>query len=165
MYKILKARICFAKQKCDHECWYSIGKKTQRHIGLRSRNHILAVSTSVHCINGFECANHIVKTETAGPNPQQQCYWLFQVVSPAFSPAQLTSTDPKQHTTKNTRNLLQIKFVLTENKESSYQTWPSRLFGCIFPTNSAFSRPIGASRPQAQHMREFDIFCEILAHQ
>ena len=90
---------------------------------------------------------------------------FFKCVSPAFSPAQLTSTDPKQHTTKNTRNLLQIKFVLTENKESSYQTWPSRLFGCIFPTNSAFSRPIGASRPQAQHMREFDIFCEILAHQ
>jgi hypothetical protein len=141
-------------------------KKTPKHVGLKSRNRILAVSTSVHCINGFEFANHIGQNRNSWAEPSTTVLpTYFKFESPAFSPAQLTSTDPKQHTTKNTRNLLQIIFVLTENKESLHQTWPSRLFGCISPTNSAFSRPIGAALPHDQHVREFDIFCEVLAHQ
>jgi hypothetical protein len=39
----------------------------------------------------------------------------FECVLPAFSPAQLTSTDPKPATIKNTRNLSQKTFVRTEN--------------------------------------------------
>ena len=98
------------------------------------------------------CKSHQLKQKQQTQSLNNHGIDFCECVLSLFSPAQLTSTDPKPATIKNIRNLSQITFVRTENVYPTYQTWCLRLFGCICLRNSAVSRPIGASLPHAQHI-------------
>jgi hypothetical protein len=71
-----------------------------------------AVSAQAHASN-----MHITSAEKKQQtqNLNNRAMNLFECMLPLFSPAQLTSTDPKPATIKNTRNLSQFTFVQTEN--------------------------------------------------
>jgi hypothetical protein len=61
------------------------------------------------------CKSHRLKKKKHTQNLIKRTLKHFECMLPLFSPAQLTSTDPKPATIKNTRNLSQTTLVRTEN--------------------------------------------------
>jgi hypothetical protein len=79
---------------------YFQSNKTQKHVGLRTRNHILAVSTSVQLYlpqarRPRMCKIHLLKQNLRKPNPQQQRQRLFRVRTACIFTGSTGSTDPK----------------------------------------------------------------------
>jgi hypothetical protein len=62
------------------------------------------------------CTPHQSEQEQQTRNLNNRANDFFWCALPAFSPAQLSSTDPEQPTIKNARDLPQITFVRTEKK-------------------------------------------------
>jgi hypothetical protein len=130
-----------------------------------SRRQFIASVHSTQARRFPMCKSHRLKQKLRSQSLNNSINDFIECVSPAFSLAQLTSTDPQPSTIKKNRNLWQITFVRTENEQSKYQTWPLRLFLCICLRNSAFSRPIwriSASRPECLRIC---ILSQFLAHQ
>ena len=110
-------------------------------------------------LNDFECAKYIGENSNCGAEPSTAALTTFSSAHCSrFHRLNWLITDPKQPTIKKNRNFWQTTFVRTENEQSIYRTWPSRLVVCISLRNSASSRPIwriSASRPAYSRNRHF----------
>jgi hypothetical protein len=116
----------YSIEKIEKACWAKISESYPRRLDISSLHLFIAPKP-----NGFGVQINLVKQKLRSRTLNNSANDFFECVSPAFSPAELASTDPKQTHDQAKQNLWQITFVRTENEQSIHQTWPSRLFGCI----------------------------------
>ena len=83
----------------------------EHHISQNKRSRPESSTTALaKCFSMLRiCKSHQLKQKQQTRSLNNHAIDFCECVLPLFLPAQLTSTDPKQHTVKNTRSLLQIK--------------------------------------------------------
>ncbi len=132
--------------------------RTQKHVWLRSRNRVLTVSTSANWAskpNGFKSEYHITKNRHSKTKPTNfsSAYCLRFHRLNWLSRKTETETSGKSHSFEHGTKYQYIKH--------GAECFLGALLPDILPSLVGFGAPL----PHAQHVWEFNIFCEILAHQ
>jgi hypothetical protein len=109
------------------------------------------------------CKSHPRQNNSRPEAVRKQCERLSERIILGFSKDQPTDHKTTDH--KEIKNALHIQFF-QHKSTSDISSMPPKTFWVHLcqKKNHCSSHPIGTLLPHAQHIREFDVYCEILIY-